>query len=281
MSFAKVLGAFALAGLGGFGLLAADYVGQWSKADSGFGGPHYVETLIDRFGERGGPVGLLLRKSATVAAARPPAPAGWIAEARRADHDSLLFSPAQLLALNHELSRARMGLPDLRQLSRIDLAAHHAYVSDTSIAYRNDKGVIALSIQDPARRIAHPVWQAYETSVKAHFDRIDTLIEHDTVQGLTWYEVHGPVELADNGQHPDRLRSFQARLGEIDLYLTTRAPDHHIERFLNTVDLDALRALAQDRPTSGPTKLPLPELARATQSPDASPPVFRANRGLD
>lgn len=282
MSFAKVLGAFALAGLGGLGLLVFDYVTQRYTAEKRFGGQQYVETLIYRFGDSGGVVGLLLRSSLITAAARPPAPTGWMAEDWSADHDILLFSAAQSQALDHELTRATLGLPDIRQMGRIDIAARDAYRGDTSITYRNGRGVIALRIHDPARSIAHPVWAAHERAIEAHFARIDTLITYDTVQGITWFEAHGPVELADNGPRPDRLRSFEGRMGDMTLYLTTRTPEPQIARFLETVDLGALRALAQDRPTAwDPSGRPLPEIARASQVPAAAPTTIRVNRGPD
>lgn len=284
MSIARVFGGMALAGLAGLGLFTADYVTQWSRADGSFGGPQYVLTLADRLGDKGGIVGMVFRKSSVVAAARPPAPAGWTAEVWQEVHDTYLFSPAQSARNDRELTRATLGLPPIDDMSRRDLAAFDTYLDDTSIAYRNDQGVIALSIDDPARRIAHPVWQAYLAAIDSHFDRIDTLIEYDSFQGVTWSEVHGPVELADNGSHPNRLRSFEAELGGIRLYLTTRAPDHHIARFMEAVDLGPLRRLAaEDGTPSAKAPLPAPDLARAAplRPAPAQTALASVNRGLN
>ncbi|MBV6634615.1 MAG: hypothetical protein KI788_01765 [Mameliella sp.] len=270
MSRARGFGILALAGLAGLGPLGTDFAVQWSRAGADFGKAHYITTLIERFGDRDGVMGRVLRRSSLVSDAMPPAPPGWTEEPDTVGQAAFLFSPAQAAARDRELGRATLGLPPADGLPRREVAALERYRADTTRAYRSEGGLIVLSVEDPDRSIPHPVWRAHLRAIDSHFDRIDTLIEHSSAQDLTWFEVLGPVQIADDGQRPHRLRGFVARIGAIDLRLTTRAPDPAILGFLDTVDLGALRALAakSGRPARPESEKPrdMPHVPPATEA---------------
>ncbi|WP_323770469.1 hypothetical protein [Antarctobacter sp.] len=281
MSFAKTIGVFALAGLAGLGIFSIDYATQWSRSDADFGGPQYVQTLMTRFGAQGGIVGLVLRKSSVVAAALPPAPAGWNAESWSADHEGFLYSREQSLAYDREILRATRHLPRPVGLTQTDEALWEAFLADTSMVYINDQGVIGLDVDDPARRIVHPYWTPFIKAMERHFNLVDQRSEHATYQGVRWVEVRGPIEMADNGLRPHRLRVFKARLGEIDVMVTARAPVHHIERFFQTVDLSGIRSLAEAPEGEMPRSLPAKMALAPTETVPVTPTQIRVNRGLD
>ncbi|MBW4981862.1 hypothetical protein KZZ07_04825 [Mameliella sp. CS4] len=276
----RTFGILVFAGLAGLGPVGADYAVQWSRAGSDFGRAQYMTTLIERFGDRGGIMGQVLRRSSLVDAALPPAPPGWTVAPRATGQDAHLFSPAQATARNRELGRATFGLPSVNEMTRREVSAFDRYREDTTRAYRTDNGLILLSVEDPDHSIPYPVWQAHIRAIDSHFARIDTLIEHSSAQDLTWFEVLGPVQIADDGRRPHRLRGFAARIGAIELRLTTRAPDAMISRFLDTVDLGDLRALAAraGRPVG-------PDSEKIRDSPPVPPATeaaqVRLNRPLD
>ncbi|WP_417206499.1 hypothetical protein [Antarctobacter sp.] len=278
MSFAKTIRLLALAG---FGVFLADYASQWARTGAGFGAPHYVQTLMARVTDTAGRVGLVPRGRSDVAAAMPPAPAGWTAEPRRAAHKDFLYSREQSLAFDRDRLRATGPLPHPSGGDRTDKALGAAFPANTSMVYINDHGMIGLEVDDPASRIVQPARPPVAEAVKRPADLADPRNKHATYQGVRWVELRDPIVMADNGHRPHRLRVFVARLGAFDLKVTARAPDHHIERFFQTVDLRGIRGLSAPPEGEMPRALPAKMALALPKAGPVTPVSVWVNRALD
>lgn len=262
MSIAKIMGVTAIAGLAGLGAFAVDYSVQWNKAGAEFSGPQYVMSLYDRFGDSGGTLGLILRKSAMVYAVLPEAPHGWFAYEWNEAIDDILYSAKQAEVFAKHAETAQLGIPEFEFNQLPDLDLLEAYHSDTSVYYEYGDHGVALWVNDRTKPVNSAFWRSALARMDAHFDKIQSKQSYTRLQDLTWVEVFSPVEKASNAHLPYKLRHFEAQIGEIELSLTTRASDKMIRSFLEQVDLNGIRHLAGQPVADAPA-----QMARAEPKP--------------
>lgn len=253
MSFPKSIGVLAVLGCVGLAAITVDNASAWAWSGANPAAAPHGQPVSTHFGSTGG---LGLRRSAAVAAALPPAPVGWIAVTGDADHDAPLFTRKQSLGHDSQMSQATGGLFDPVELPPEDAAFWHAFFSKTSMAYRNPQGVIRLTVNTTTRRMAHPNRPDPLNPIDSAPAPVEYRHKHATYQRVTWFELHGAAETAESRVQPNRLRVFKAGLGAFTLMVTARAPDHHIERFLRTIDLADLRALSRAPEHRLPRALP-------------------------
>ncbi|MBV2360282.1 hypothetical protein KUH32_10885 [Thalassococcus sp. CAU 1522] len=228
----------AAAGIGG-----ADYFNQKRLAQGDFDSRRYVASLIERLDGSGGVIGMAFRKSSMVTSALPTAPEGWTAVHWMDVPYGYAYSAAQEKALDFHLTKA-VGNPEIfDRITDEDVAFFEAYMADTTRIYQNDDSYFELSIDVEGVEIGSAVWREYDALVQAYFDKATRRSAYAEFQGLAWTELHGPIEAADNGGLPHRLRAFEAEMGKVTLYMETRAPDVLIDRFLASIDLTNLHAL--------------------------------------
>lgn len=246
MSFPKSIGVLAILGCVGLAAFTVDNTSAWARSGANLGAPPHGQPVSTHFDSTGGPG---FRRSAAVAAALPTAPVGWIAVTGDADHDGVRYIRKlirkQSLDHDNQMSQATGGAFDPVELPPEDAAFWHAFSSKKSMAYRNPQGVIGLTVNARARRIAHPNRPDHLNSINSAPAPAEYRHKHATYRRVTWFELHGAAETAESRIRPNRLRVFKAGLGTFTLVVTARAPDHHIERFLRTIDLADLRALSR------------------------------------
>ncbi len=286
MSLVKTIGMTAIVGLVGLGVFATDYSLQWSKAESEFGAPQYIVSLYDRFGDSGGAIGLMLRKSSMVYHALPNAPAGWAAYDWDPWADDLLYSAQQYALYTKHVDHAIAGMTQFDDPNTSDLELFQAYHTDTTVFYEQGPHGIGLWINDKTKPINSPLWRDAFRRVDAHFDTIDRKSSYGTFQGLTWSEVSGPIDAASNGDLPFELRFFEAQIKDVSLVLTTRASDKMVRSFLTNVDLSGVRDLADfplpqghQPPSPKPLDMSEPMLVSSGQQPRVTRPNAQCGQG--
>ncbi|MBO9466245.1 hypothetical protein J7443_13460 [Tropicibacter sp. R15_0] len=275
MSIAKMMGVTAIAGIVGLGAFAVDYSVQWHKAGEDFGTPQYIMTLYDRFGDSGGTLGLILRKSAMVLPALPDAPIGWEAYEWNEPVDEVLFSAQQ-----HE-TYAKHVVPILEQIPEFQFGTvpdgdlYDAYHSDTSVYYEQGDNGIGLWVNDKTKPVNSRIWRTILTQLDTKFEKLERKQSYGRYQNVTWIELTGPVERASNAHLPHRLRHFEAQIGEVELSLTTRASDKMIRSFMEQVDLNGIRHLAGQPVADAPAQMARAEPKPAPVRTGSKPQVTR------
>jgi hypothetical protein len=260
------------------GVAATDFYLQARKHAEGFGGPQYVASMIDRFDGGPGMLALMFRKSSMITPALPPTPPGWTAHVWSSVPYDGLYSDTQWAVLDQQYNLATSGQTLL--ISNADEYLHDAYNDDISRVYLGHGGAyIDFYIEVDGIDMPREILRLEDSLIESHYDRVDRITSHATIQGITWYERRGPVETASNDRLPHKLRMFEADLGNVEISMITRAPDDMLRRFMEEIDLTDLRhinSLPTDNLIMAMTYPPENRSAQEARASMADRPVAQA-----
>ncbi|MDA7428218.1 hypothetical protein PGB28_07090 [Primorskyibacter aestuariivivens] len=243
--FGKIAFLFLLAGLALTGF-AVDYTLQMmASGKKDFGTAHYVRSLQDRLQDKGGWLSIAFRKSSRIAGLMPAAPDGWQGELGNDGADWFLYSDAQ----NAVLDRIFYQIVDtdlLETLSNAEIVLMEGYIADTTATYMMGENMVVLTVYEPTKPVNNPTLRGMFDDWERAWDDLDTEHPFAQFQDIAWQEVKGPVDAADNGARPHKLRFFEARIDHVELELSTRASPEALTQFLAEIDWRGLRHLAAD-----------------------------------
>ena len=243
--FGKVAFLFLLAGLALTGF-AVDYTMQMmASGQKDFGTAHYVRSLQDRLQDKGGWLSIAFRKSSRVAGLMPAAPDGWTGARGNDDAEWFLYSDAQNAVLDR-IFYQNVDTDVLENLSKAEFVLMDGYMTDTTATYTKGENMVVLTVYDPTKPVNNPKLRGMFDDWERVWDELDTEHPFAQFQDIAWQEVKGPVDAADNGARPHRLRFFEAGIDHVELELSTRASPEALTQFLSEIDWGGLRHLAAD-----------------------------------